>query len=106
MENSGEAEDTTDDLKELQEEIEAQILMADSDDEDTADNNGNAKSSSPSNDPEDAEMKDESAEKDNIPGPVRVLPLYSLLPAQDQLRIFQPVPEGTRYGLHFTPVLY
>ena len=52
-----------------------------------------------SNDEEDGEEDDEeedSDEEDGIGGPVLVLPLYSMLPASEQMRVWAPPPAGTR----------
>ena len=42
-----------------------------------------------------AHADDDTANSDDW-GPVRVLPLYALLPPAEQQRVFAPVPEGTR----------
>ena len=44
-------------------------------------------------DDEDDEDEDEETE---VGGPVLILPLYSMLPASEQMRIWSPPPEGTR----------
>src|SRR4029450_10191803 len=50
-------------------------------------------------DEDDEEDEDEfQIEEDQEVAPLkmRVLPLYSLLPTREQMRVFEPAPEGTR----------
>jgi ATP-dependent RNA helicase DHX37/DHR1 len=47
-------------------------------------------------DDDDDDDDDFNAPHDKTPGPVHVLPLYSLLPTEEQLRVFEPPPEGAR----------
>lgn len=52
----------------------------------------------PSDGEEDNDEKEFQIEEDQEAGPlkVQVLPLYSLLPTREQLRVFEPAPAGTR----------
>ncbi|KAG5924290.1 hypothetical protein E4U42_004707 [Claviceps africana] len=59
--------------------------------------------------PSDGEEDDENEfqiEEDQEAGPLKmqVLPLYSLLPTREQLRVFEPAPEGTRQVILATNV--
>ncbi|KKF96879.1 putative ATP-dependent RNA helicase PB1A10.06c [Ceratocystis platani] len=49
------------------------------------------------------EFKIEDDDED-APPKMKVLPLYSLLPTREQLRVFEPVPEGTRLVILATNV--
>lgn len=42
------------------------------------------------------QIKESSAESTTVVGPLCVLPLYAMLPASAQLRVFEKVPEGER----------
>lgn len=39
-----------------------------------------------------------------FPGPMHILPLYSLLPSDKQLKVFEPPPEGSRLVIIATNV--
>ncbi|KAG6017533.1 hypothetical protein E4U54_006505 [Claviceps lovelessii] len=59
--------------------------------------------------PSDGEEEDENEfqiEDDQEAGPLKmqILPLYSLLPTREQLRVFEPAPEGTRQVILATNV--
>lgn len=49
----------------------------------------------PISDDEDQDLGEEMGEVD-VEHPLHVLPLYSLLPTKDQLKVFEDAPEGTR----------
>ncbi|KAG5950769.1 hypothetical protein E4U53_004440 [Claviceps sorghi] len=59
----------------------------------------------PSDDEEDDENEFQ-IEEDQEAGPLKmqILPLYSLLPTREQLRVFEPAPEGTRQVILATNV--
>ncbi|KHO00282.1 DEAH-box RNA helicase [Metarhizium album ARSEF 1941] len=50
----------------------------------------------PSDDEEDGEEFQIEEDQEAAPLKIQILPLYSLLPTRDQLRVFEPAPEGTR----------
>jgi len=48
------------------------------------------------NDDDDDDFRVENEEPNTGPAKVHVLPLYSLLPTREQLRVFEPPPDGSR----------
>jgi ATP-dependent RNA helicase DHX37/DHR1 len=58
----------------------------------------------PSDDEEDEEEFQIEEDQEAAPLKMQVLPLYSLLPTREQLRVFEPVPEGTRQVILATNV--
>ena len=51
-----------------------------------------------------AEEEEEEEEEDSGPGPLHVLPLYAMLPAAAQRRVFDPPPPGSRLVIVATNV--
>ncbi|PHH77107.1 hypothetical protein CDD80_931 [Ophiocordyceps camponoti-rufipedis] len=62
----------------------------------------------PSDEEEDAEQEEKEfqVEEDQEAGPsdMQILPLYSLLPTREQLRVFEPAPDGSRQVILATNV--
>jgi ATP-dependent RNA helicase DHX37/DHR1 len=64
-------------------------------DVDLGEDNTLAQEEDPISEDEDDNLGDEMGDKD-VEHPLHVLPLYSLLPTKEQLRVFEETPEGTR----------
>ncbi|KID98517.1 DEAH-box RNA helicase, partial [Metarhizium majus ARSEF 297] len=58
----------------------------------------------PSDDEEDEEEFQIEEDQEAAPLKMQVLPLYSLLPTREQLRVFEPAPDGTRQVILATNV--
>ncbi|KAM0347995.1 hypothetical protein ACHAPU_004498 [Fusarium lateritium] len=65
---------------------------------DVDDRNGDDFDEIPTDDEDEEDENEFQIEEDQEIGPLkmRVLPLYSLLPTREQMRVFEPAPEGTR----------